>query len=112
MTEQLIPIAKNPTAERAEKSTIELVREDVQIGQELMSSPGILRYLREEYELLSYKINHLQPAAETDREIAFALNTVNSKLAVLEKLYSFATKLPTAMEAYKNLLDDNESQSE
>lgn len=109
---QLLPIAPNPLMDRTNKSPLELLREDIQIGQELLASPTLIRYLLEEYQHISYLITHLQPATETDRETTLALNTAISKLAVLEKLYKFAEKLPIAMEAYKEALANDESQSQ
>lgn len=99
----LLPIAPNPVADRANKDPLELLREDIQIGQELVNSPAIVRYLREEYANLSYKINHLQPSTESDRDTAYALNTANAKLNVLEKLYNFALNLQSAMQQHEEL---------
>lgn len=80
---------------------------DIQVGQELMNSPAILQYLRDEVQSLLLELSKLVPSMEDDRQTAFAVQTVNAKILVLETLYNHAYKLPEAIQEFSNYKAQN-----
>lgn len=104
--QQLPPIHHKPVES---SDPLEQLRRDILLGEELLRCPNLLAHIQSEYNDLVYKVSHLHPASEaTDRGTAYAVNTVNAKLNVLEGLYNLAFAFPSNIQ----LLDEYKRQTE